>query len=168
MKATERREQLLARVADVLRRSGVEDAGRLIDALTRELLGPPVFSADHDTVFVFEATVPAGAFESVEMFRARNSSMMTTDGMFPFPFLATEAFVSMSDDLGPAFVAEASLGIEEARHPVERFQGPLAARFERTYSPDRFYGFRLSTMASAPPVFETPRTVRLAIAGWRR
>ena len=167
------REQLLARVSDILRRSGTEDAERLIRELEKEL-GGPVFTRAGDLVLHFAGVIPVGRVRTdrpiLQFFRPEHSVSFITPGIFPFPFQCREAHVYLDPELEPLapslYFAENHNGNEVARFPVGSFSGAHAVEFPRLYGQNES---RAMALWAARPfsILRTPKRIDLMLAGSR-
>ena len=164
------RERLLARVSDLLRRGGTEDAEHLIRDL-EAAIGGPVFTAGGDFVFMFHAAVPAGDVRSdrpiLQFLDPAYCAAFTTRGVFPFPFECLEAHAGSTGPVPSVlYLVVRDHGAETARFPPDAFTGPFALAFERRFHPHERREIEL--WATRPIHAPAPWAVSLTLSGFAR
>lgn len=168
----EKREQLLARVSDLLRRAGTEDAERLIRDLETVFVGP-VFSGDGNVTFAFHASIPAGDILSdrriLQIFAPEFCATFTTRGVFPFPFGCQEAHAGISGSpevpTGALYWVLRDNGSEISRLPFDAFTGAFAISWKRRY--DHTTVHEIELWAPRPFHSTVPWSVVLMLSGKR-
>ena len=177
----EETEALFARVADLLRRGGTEDAERLVRELEAALL-PKVA----EQIVMFLAEIPAGDYPAdarlLQFFHPKYSAVFTHVGIFPWRFEASAARVQIGfeEQIGPGgftitvdraaildslHLRERANGVEVARYPVDAFTAPWEAQFARVYDPHEVYELELCTRE--PLRLVRPGSVTLMLGGRR-